>query len=585
MTKLMSFLRPYRAAAILAPLFMIVEVCMDLLQPTFMAGIVNEGVTAGSLDAVWRYGGWMIAAAAVGLIGGVGCTYFSTVASQGFGTDLRNRMFRRVQTFTFRNLDQLTTGSLVTRLTADIVQLQNLVMTSLRILVRDFFLFAGSLTMAFLINPRLALLCLAIMPLLIAILYATLRRSAPLFRQVQEKLDRVNTVVQENLSGIRVVKAFVRAAFERARFGRANRDNRDMAIRAARAVAANVPLLTLILNAGIVAILWFGGHLAGTGGLEVGSLAAFITYVSQMAFAMAALGNLIVTISRARASAVRVREVLDTVPDMQEPPAGATTGAAEGEIRAERIAFEDVSFGYGGDGDGDALVLRGVNLTIEPGQTVGILGATGSGKSTLVSLIPRLYDPGRGRITIGGVDAKDIPSAQLRRQVGMVLQQAVLYSGTIRDNIRYGKPDATQEEVEAAARAAEAHGFISGFPEGYDTIVGQKGVNLSGGQKQRISIARAILLNPGILVLDDSTSAVDLGTESRIQTALRERMQSSTRLVIAQRISSVIDADKIVVLDDGQIAAEGTHDELLARSPVYREIYQSQREKEALYHV
>ncbi|WP_246469303.1 ABC transporter ATP-binding protein [Cohnella nanjingensis] len=583
MTKLTTFLRPYRAAAILGPLFMILEVCMDLLQPRFMAGIVNDGVTAGHLSAVWQYGGWMIGAACVGLIGGVGCTYFSTLASQGFGTDLRNRLFRRVQTFTFRNLDALTTGSLVTRLTADIVQLQNLVMMSLRMLVRDFFLFAGSLTMAFLINPRLALLCLAILPVLFAILYVTLRRSAPLFRQVQEKLDRVNTVVQENLSGIRVVKAFVRAGFERARFGRANRDNRDMAIRAARAVAVNVPLLTLILNAGVVAVLWFGGNLTKTGGLEVGSLAAFITYVSQMAFAMAALGNLVVTISRAKASAARIREVLDTVPDMAEPPARETDSVEDETIRAERIVFDGVSFAYGAEGDD--LVLRGVNLAVEPGQTVGILGATGSGKSTLVSLIPRMYDAAAGRIAIGGVDVKDIPSARLRRQVGMVLQQAVLYSGTIRDNIRYGKPDATQEEVEAAARAAEAHGFIAGFPDGYDTKVGQKGVNLSGGQKQRISIARAILLNPGILILDDSTSAVDLGTESRIQSALRERMKSSTRLIIAQRISSVIDADKIVVLDEGRIAAEGTHDELLARSPVYREIYQSQRGKEALYHV
>ncbi|MEK0313535.1 ABC transporter ATP-binding protein [Cohnella sp. 56] len=623
MRELIRYLRPYRAASILAPLLMVLEVAMDLLQPRFMAGIVNDGVVGGRLGAIWQHGTWMVGAALVGLIGGVGCTVFSTFASQGFGMDLRNALFRKVQTFSFRNLDELTTGSLVTRLTADVAQLQNMVMISQRMLVRDGCLFAGSLIMAFLISPKLALLCLAALPPLIVILIVTLRRSGPLFLSVQQKLDRVNTVVQENLSGIRVVKAFVRAAFERGRFGLANRDNRDAAIRAARVVALNGPIMTLLLNVCIVAALWLGGRMTDGGGLAVGSLAAFITYMSTMMFSLAGLGNQIVNISRARASAGRVNEVLRTAPDMADPekpevaeapglpmmleatgvqstaeaydnaddnadananalafataPASAAVPASPG-----RILFEHVSFAYP---TGDRDVLRDVSLAIEPGWTVGILGATGSGKSTLVSLIPRLYDPSAGRVTIGDTDVRDIPADRLRRDVGLVLQQAILFSGTIRDNIRYGRPEATQEDVESAARAAEAHGFISRLPEGYDTVVGQRGVNLSGGQKQRLSIARALLLRPRILILDDSTSAVDLATEARIQAALRERMQGSTCLVIAQRISSVMEADRIFVLDDGRIAAAGTHEELLRDSAIYRDIYESQRGQEALTHV
>lgn len=624
MRELIRYLRPYRAASILAPLLMVLEVCMDLLQPRLMAGIVNEGVIGGRMDAIWQHGAWMIGAALVGLVGGVGCTVFSTYASQGFGMDLRNSLFRKVQSFSFRNLDALTTGSLVTRLTADISQLQNMVMVSQRMLVRDSCLFAGSLVMAFLISPKLALLCLAALPPLIVLLAVTLRRSGPMFLKVQQKLDRVNTVVQENLSGIRVVKAFVRAAYERGRFGRANKDNRDAAIRAARAVALNGPLMTLLLNCCIVLALWLGGRLTDGGGLAVGSLAAFITYMSTMMFSLAGLGNQIVNISRARASAGRVNEVLSMVPDMEEaaPAAAANAGepalvpldaarasetdaaspieacASEADTaslaaacaielddvvkRPGRLVFEQVSFAYSGD---DRDSLRNVSLAVEPGWTVGILGATGSGKSTLVGLIPRLYDPTEGRVTIGGTDVRDIPAAALRSDVGLVLQQAILFSGTIRDNIRYGKPEATQEEVESAARAAEAHGFISRLPEGYDTVVGQRGVNLSGGQKQRLSIARALLLRPRILILDDSTSAVDLATEARIQAALRERMKDSTCLVIAQRISSVMEADRIFVLDDGRIAAAGTHEELLQGSAIYRDIYESQRGKGALIHV
>ncbi|MBN2980808.1 ABC transporter ATP-binding protein [Cohnella algarum] len=594
-----SYLKPYRAAVVLAPLLMILEVCMDLMQPRLMAGIVNDGILKGNLEHVWQTGGWMLAAAAAGLIGGAGCTYYSVRASMGFATDLRDALFQKSQTFTFRNLDRFTSGSLITRLTGDVVQVQNLVQIILRMLIRSLFLFLGSIVMALAISPSLSLLLAAAVPVLFAFLYVLLRLSVPLYRDVQKKLDRVNTVLQENLAGIRVVKAFVRERFENSRFRKANEEHYGMSVRAGRLLAVNMPFMTLALNLCIVAALWLGGAQTWEGGLEVGSLAAFLTYTTQALMSMLSLGNTLVNISRAKASAERIDEVLRTVPDMAEPEADRSRSAESEEkagaaaspvsngprpirVAPGRIEFDNVVFRYqASEGEPE---LQGICLTIEPGQTVGILGSTGSGKSTLVSLLPRLYDPTEGRVLIGGVDVRDIPSDRLRQEVGIVLQQAILFSGTIRDNIRFGRPDAAQEEVEAAARAAEAHDFICSFPEGYDTVIGQKGVNLSGGQKQRISIARALLAEPGILILDDSTSAVDLATEARIRRALSERLRGCTRLIIAQRVTSVMEADKIVVLEDGKIAAEGTHEQLLAGSAIYRDIYESQTGKEAIRH-
>lgn len=571
------YLKPYWLPVLLAPLLMLVEVFMDLLQPKLMADIINNGVMARDLDYIRSTGLLMLAVAVIGLIGGIGCTIYSSIASQNFGADLRKDVFSKVQTFSFRNLDRFMAGSLVTRLTNDVVQMQNLVQMTLRILVRSPFLAIGSCIMAFMLSPKLAIILAVAVPILFVTQYILIRSSFPLFAKVQAKLDGVNTVLQENLSGIRVVKAFVRSAYENSRFGKVNADYTQIAVKASRIVAINMPIMMFIMNASVVAVLWFGAGLHWNGPLQIGDLIAFINYVTQLLSSLLMVGMMMVSVSRAKASGDRIREVLETEPEITDE-----ADAKMNVIRAGRIEFDRVSFGY--DASRNGYELTDIRFAAEPGQTVAILGSTGSGKSTLVNLISRLYDVSEGAIRIDGVDIRGIRLEYLRRQVGMVLQQAILFSGSIRDNIRFGKPDATQTEVEEAARAAQIHDFIEQLPEGYDSIIGQRGVNLSGGQKQRISIARALLVRPSVLILDDSTSAVDLGTESRIQRALKELMRSSTTIVIAQRISSVMDADSIIVLEEGRIAAIGTHAELMRSCEVYQDIYESQLGKEEISH-
>lgn len=590
MWKLKSYLKPYWVSSLLAPLCMVLEVWMDLLQPVMMASIINDGIMTGDLTHIQKTGLTMLGVALIGAIGGIGCSVFSSIASQNFGRDLRNNVFEKVQAFSFRNLDQIKPGSLITRLTNDVMQMQNFVQQIMRGFIRSPLLLVGSFIMAVTISPKLTLILAVSVPLLFIMLVVLIRKSFPLFSKVQSKLDAVNSVLQENLSGIRVVKAFVRAHYERKRFGKANEDYTHIAIKAARLMAVNMPIMTLILNVSVVAVLWYGGGLTRNGSLSTGDLIAFINYVTQLLFAMLMFSNLLPFVSRAKVSAERISEVLDTVTDMTEvtgedtgkvnnPTDSTYTISKKASIQSGQIEFRNVSFAY--DTAQEELVLQNISFRAEAGQTLAILGATGSGKSTLVSLIPRLYDVTSGSILIDGTDVKDIPFNDLRAQIGMALQQSILFTGTIRDNIRFGKADAEQDEIEAAARAAEAHDFILKMPDGYHTILGQKGVNLSGGQKQRISIARALLVRPTILILDDSTSAVDLGTESRIQKALRELMSHTTTIIIAQRISSVIDADLIIVLDDnGTLAAEGTHEELIRNSSIYQDIYRSQRKEE-----
>lgn len=570
-TMINKYIKPYWKAALLAPLLMMVEVYADLLQPQLMASIVDQGVLAGDIAHIQKTGALMLGVALIGLAGGVGCTVFSSIASQKFGADVRTDLFMKVQASSFRNLERFTTGSLITRLTNDVTQVQMFVQMMLRVLVRAPLLTIGSLIMAFTISVKLALILVIVTPVLFGVLFVVIRRGFPLFSQVQQKLDRVNNVLQENLSGIRVVKAFVRADYENKRFRGANDDFMHIAVKANLVMATMMPVMFLLLNASIVAALWFGGRLYWGGSLQVGELVAFTNYVTQMLFSMLMVGMMMMNVSRAKASADRIQEVLGSQSEIRDKD-----GAKPHMIRAGRIVFDGVSFAY----DPDEPVLQDISFTAEPGQTVAILGATGSGKSSLVSLIPRLYDVTSGRVLIDGIDVRDFPQRHLRGQIGMVLQQAILFSGTIRDNIGFGRQDASQEEIEAAARAAQAHDFIAALPDGYDTVLGQRGVNLSGGQKQRISIARALLLRPRILILDDSTSAVDLGTESRIQAALKELMRDSTCLIIAQRISSVLEADQIIVLDEGRIAAIGTHRELMRTSEVYQEIYRSQLKEE-----
>jgi ATP-binding cassette subfamily B multidrug efflux pump len=569
MRKLIRFLRPYWKSAIIAPLLMVLEVAMDLMQPRLVQQIVDVGIAQLDLSVVIDTGLLMVGLALIGAFGGAGCTVFAVIASQGFGTDLRSELFRQVQTLSFGNLDKLETGQLVTRLTNDVTQVQDFVLIVLRIMVRAPLLLVGSMILAVITSPRLSLLLLVLAPMLLAVVLWVVKRAYPMFSQVQRMLDRLNTLMQENLAGVRVVKAFVRAGHENQRFGTSNDALMDQNIRAARLLAVAPPVMMLALNLGVAGVIWFGGVQVTYGSIQIGQIIAFVNYLMRSLHSLMMVSMLLMRVSRAGASAERIVEVLNSEPEVQNRP-----GAIDALVLRGRVAFENVTFNY--DGNVHDPVLKDVSFVAEPGQAVAILGATGSGKSSLVHLIPRFYDVTTGRVAIDGVDVRDFDKEALRRSVVIALQESVLFSGTIRDNIRYGRPDATDEEVIAAARAAQAHAFIGQLPDGYDTVLGQRGVNLSGGQKQRIAIARALITNPAVLILDDSTSSVDVETESRIQDALVGLMKGRTSFVIAQRISTVLHADKILVLDGGSVAAEGTHDELVVSSPIYREIYESQ---------
>lgn len=577
MLKLFRYLRPHWTAALLAPLLMLLEVAMDLLQPMLMASIIDRGVMQNDTAHILSTGLLMLGAAAIGLLGGLGCTIYSSIASQRFGADLRRDLFRKVQSLSFRNLDDISTGSLITRLTSDIVQLQTMVQMLLRIFVRSPFLAIGSMIMAVIISPKLAIILAIAVPLLFVVMFFLIRATLPLFATVQKKLDKVNTVLKENFAGIRVSKAFVRAGYEKDRFHDANQDFTQVSVKTQRIVALNMPILTMILNVSIVAVLWFGGKDAIGGSFEVGSLVAFINYVTQVLFSVSSVAMMLVRISTAKVSADRIQEVMRTESEIVNEVQPATDAYKQGEIMFERVTFSYNS-------EMQKPVLRDISFKVRPGQHVAIMGATGSGKTSLVSLLPRLYDVTSGQIRIDGTDVRRMELSALRERIGIVLQESILFTGTIRDNIRYGKPDASDEEVMASAKAAQAHDFITSMPDGYDTVLGQRGVNLSGGQKQRISIARALLLQPAILILDDSTSAIDTGTESRLRKELARLMKDRTCLMIAQRISSVIDADLILVLDDGELIAKGTHHELLASCEVYQDIYRSQFGKEVSSH-
>jgi ATP-binding cassette subfamily B multidrug efflux pump len=572
--RLFPFLRPYRLWAVLAPLAMMLEVVMDLLQPTLIAHIIDEGIAQQDVALVVRTSGWMAMAAVIGLVGGMACTVFAILAAQGFGADLRHTLFGKVQALSFGNLDQLETGKLITRLTNDVSQVQELVAMALRIMVRAPLLMVGSVVMAVITSPRLALLFLVLLPAILLLLVWVIRKTLPLFGGVQQRLDALNIVMQENLAGVRVVKAFVRGDHERARFGVANDDLMQQNLRAVRTMAITMPLVTFTLNVGVVAALWFGGVQVQVGDLQVGQVIAFINYLTQALMALTMVSMLVMRVARAEASAARIEEVLESAPQVPDHSANAPARLAPA-LRG-RVAFEQVRFTY--NGDEEEPVLKAINFVAEPGETVAVLGATGAGKSSLINLIPRFYDVSGGRITLDGVDVRDLDQAALRRQIGVALQEPILFSGTIRDNIRYGRADADEADVMAAAKLAQAHDFIMTLPGGYDAVVGQRGVNLSGGQKQRLAIARALLIDPAILILDDSTSAVDVATEARIQDELAQVRRGRTTFMVAQRISSVLTADKILVLDDGQVAAAGDHRTLLATSPIYREIYASQLE-------
>lgn len=575
MKALARYLKPYWMFVLLAPLFMIIEVSMDLFQPRLMAKIIDEGVMVGDLALVQKTGLHMLLIAVIGLLGGIGCTIFASYASVYFATDLREDVYKKVQQFTFTQLDRFSAGQLVTRLTNDMTQLQRFVEMVLKIFVRAPLLTIGSIFMVIMISPKLALVLMATIPLIMITMFVFVRFAFPVFGKVQGRLDEVNHVMQENLRGIRLVKVFVRSTFENKKFQKENDDYAHFAIKAFRIMAINMPIMMLIMNVTIVMVLWFGAGQTWAGTLPVGELVAFINYVTQILFSLLMVGMLMMAVSRAKASADRVNEVLAVKNDRETMQLQAIPHI-EGHVH-----FENVSFAYEKDG---AEVLKNIDFDVEKGKTLAILGASGSGKTSLMQLIPGLYEADEGTITIDGMDVKNMPFAELRKHIGYVMQESLLFSGTVHENIAFGNPEASRKEVVEAAKAAQAHEFIEKMPHNYDTMIGQQGVNLSGGQKQRIAIARALLLDPAILMMDDSTSAVDTKTERLIQRALQNDWQDCTKIVIAQRISSVTNADHIIVLDDGKIVAEGRHETLLENSGIYQEIYTSQNEKEDVFY-
>ena len=564
-----NYLKPYSKEAAGAIILLGLVVVANLSIPRLVQVIIDEGVANKDLDVITRTSLLMIGASILSALFMAGNTILAIKASRGFEADFRDAIYTKIQDYSFGNLDKFTTGELLTRLTSDLNQVRLIITMSLRMFTRMPLTFIASIALMWITNPQLSIIMAVLLPLTLIIVYIFIRIAQPLFKLVQEKIDYLNQVMQENLTGIRVVKAFVRREHENNRFEKANDELYGASLRINRALSFFMPFIVTLLNLGTVAVLYFGGIQVFRGTSSVGEIMAFINYLSSAMFSVIMFGAMAGQISAAEASAKRIFKVLDEEPKIKEKPEAVSLTNVEG-----KVAFNNVSFSYGEDGG--LPVLSNISFTAEPGETVAILGSTGSGKSTLVHLIPRFYDVDQGRVTIDGQDVRDVTLDSLRKAVGISLQETMLFSGTIRDNIRYGKPDASDEEVINAAKAAQAHDFITGFQNGYDTILGQRGVNLSGGQKQRIAIARAILVHPKILILDDSTSAVDVETEIKIEEALENTMKDSTNIVIAQRISTVLTADKILVLDKGRIADTGNHEQLMESSPIYREIYDSQ---------
>lgn len=574
MKRYVKYVRPYWKYFVLTPILMLTEVVGEVVLPALMAQIINVGAAQHNIPYIVGVGTVMLITALLMMAGGIGGAYFAAKSAISFSADLRSDVFLKVQNFSFQNIDSFSTGSLVTRLTNDITQVQNVIMMGLRMLLRAPGMLIGAVIMAFIMNPRLALILLVVIPLLAAAIGTIIKTAFPRFGIMQKKIDAVNSRIQETLTNVRIIKSFVRGEFEEEKFAEANNDLKESGMSALKVVILNMPVMTLAMNITTLAVVWVGGKQVLAGSMPVGDLTAFTTYIVQVLMSLMMLAMVLLQSSRAVASLKRITEVLDARIDLTDEDAARKDAVVE----KGSVEFKNVSFSY--YKESQEKVLSDISFRIEAGETVGIIGSTGCGKTTLVQMIPRLYDTDAGDVYVDDINVRDYSLRHLRDGVGMVLQKNVLFSGTIAENLRWGDEQADMETIMTAASEAQAAGFIASFPDQYETSLSQGGVNVSGGQKQRLCIARALLKKPKILILDDSTSAVDTATEAQIRKSFSTTLKDTTKIIIAQRITSVMDADKIIVMEEGRIADIGAHKELLLRCETYREIYESQMDKE-----
>lgn len=567
MGKIFSYLKPYKLAVAIALFLMLTELVVELMHPLLMAKIIDEGILTGDLDAVMKWGGIMVLFSFIAFAAGVINSFFAAHVSQSFGFDIRRGLFGKIQSFSFANFSLFPTSSLITRMTNDVTQIQNTVFMSLRIMLRAPLLVIGGVVMALIVNWQLALFLVIGVPVLFIFLVWVMKKGGALFKSVQEKLDGVNNVMRENLGGMRLIKAFLRKKHEIKRFGNASEELKDQTVSALRLMEVTMPILLLIMNGSILAVLWFGSIGVTNGGAQVGEVVAIVNYATRITGALSIFSFIIMAFARAKASSHRITDVLEEEIDLVDK----VDVDKEATFLKGEIEFDSVSFRYPNT---DVPVLEDISFRAEAGSTIAIMGATGAGKSSLFQLIPRLYDVDKGIIRVDGKDLTDLSLKRLRKQIGYVPQEALLFSGSVRDNIAWGKEDATLEEIIQVAKDAQIHDTIDRLPNKFDTVLGQKGVNLSGGQKQRLSIARALVRKPKILMLDDSTSALDLKTEGKLLTAIKK--YECTMFIVTQKVSTAMEADKLLLIEDGRLLDEGSHEELLASSELYQKIYQSQ---------
>ncbi|MGG1397095.1 ABC transporter ATP-binding protein [Bacillus salipaludis] len=574
MIKLRKFLKPFGLSVLAVLILVLLQSLSELYLPTLMSDIVDKGVVTGDTHYIWKIGGFMLLVAAGGMVCSVTASFFSAKVASGFGKSLRRKLFAHVGDFSLHEFDKIGTASLITRTTNDITQVQQVLVMMLRMMVMAPMMCIGGLIMALSKDAKLTLVLAVSLPILIIAIVIIAKSGIPLFKAMQIKLDTLNRVLRENLTGIRVIRSFNKVEHEKKRFDTANLDLTNTAIKVNKIMAAMMPIMMMVLNLTSVAIVWFGGIRISNGHMEVGDMMAFIQYAMQIMFSFIMLSMMFVMVPRASVSAARINEVLETIADIKDPTEAATTNGKKGLVE-----FENVSFSYPG---AEMPAISDISFSMRPGEVTAIIGGTGSGKSTLINLIPRFYDVDSGRVLIDGVDVRKMKQEALREKIGFVPQMAVLFTGSIAENIRFGKEHATDEEVQHAAKIAQATEFITNMPDGYNSVIAQGGTNVSGGQKQRLSIARALVRKPEIYIFDDSFSALDFKTDAKLRAALKEETVESTVLIVAQRVSTIIDADQIIVLDNGEIAGIGKHRELLETNEVYREIVMSQLSEEEI---